>query len=304
MHSRLAWEDLQFVLAVGRSGSLSGAARTLDVNHSTVFRRISQAEEKLGVRLFNRQREGYTPTPSGDAMIAVAQDMERDILALERRLAGEDLRPAGTVRLATTDTLLPLLLQLVPQLAGEYPDIRLELVAATQMANLTRRDADLALRATTSPEAHLVGRKLAPIAFAVYAAKEYIARADSANLEGAHAWIGLDETLAHTAAYRWLETHAPPARTRLIMSSLSGVLLAARAGNGLALLPCYMADSDSDLVRCSPVLPEVSSALWLLVHSDLRKVARVRAVMDFLAREITSRISSFSAHASTPALHK
>lgn len=304
MHRQLAWDDLHFVLAVGRAGSLSGAARQLDVNHSTVFRRISQAEDKLGVRLFNRQREGYTPTPAGEAMIAVAQEMERDIVALERRLAGEDLRPAGTVRLATTDTLLPLLVQLAPQLAAQYPEIRLELVTATQMANLTRRDADLALRATTSPEAHLVGRKLAPIAFAVYAAKGYLDRAGSANLEGDHAWIGLDETLAHTAAYRWLETHAPPAHTRLIMSSLSGVLLAARAGNGLALLPCYMAEGDSDLVRCSQVLPEVSSALWLLVHSDLRKVARVRAVMDFLASEITIRVSSFSAHAAKPALHE
>jgi DNA-binding transcriptional LysR family regulator len=183
---------------------------------------------------------------------------------------------------------------LVPQLAALYPDIRLELVTATQMANLTRRDADLALRATTAPEPHLVGRKLAPIGFAVYAARAYIAQAGSAELDGDHAWVGLDETLAHTAAYRWLENHVPPARTRLVMSSLSAVLLAARQGNGLALLPCYMADPASDLVRCSPVLPEVSSALWLLVHSDLRKVARIRAVMDFLAKAVSERWDSFS----------
>ncbi|WDA39762.1 LysR substrate-binding domain-containing protein [Erythrobacter sp. BLCC-B19] len=156
--------------------------------------------------------------------------MDRGIIALERRLAGEDLRPAGTVRLATTDTLLPLLVALVPQLTALYPDIRLELVTATQMANLTRRDADLALRATAAPEPHLVGRKLAPIGFAVYAARAYIEQAGSAELDGDHAWVGLDETLAHTAAYRWLESHVPPSRTRLVMSSLSGVLLAARQG--------------------------------------------------------------------------
>lgn len=294
MHRQLAWDDLLFVLAVGRAGSLSGAARLLDVNHSTVFRRIAQAEDKLGVRLFDRQREGYSATPAGEAMIAFAQEMDRGIIALERRLAGEDLRPAGTVRLATTDTLLPLLVALVPQLTALYPDIRLELVTATQMANLTRRDADLALRATTAPEPHLVGRKLAPIGFAVYAARAYIEQAGSAELDGDHAWVGLDETLAHTAAYRWLESHVPPSRTRLVMSSLSAVLLAARQGNGLALLPCYMADPASDLVRCSPVLPEVSSALWLLVHSDLRKVARIRAVMDFLAQALSERSDSFS----------
>lgn len=294
MHRQLAWDDLLFVLAVGEAGSLSGAARMLDVNHSTVFRRIAQAEDKLGVRLFDRQREGYAPTAAGDAIIAFAQEMDRGIIALERRLAGEDLRPAGTVRLATTDTLLPLLLQLMPDFAAQYPAIRLELVTATQMANLTRRDADLALRATTAPESHLIGRKLAPIGFAIYAAKDYLARIGTSDLAADHAWIGLDETLAHTAAYKWLASHAPGARTRLVVSSLSAAYLAAQQGAGLALVPCYMAEGDSEMVRCSPVLPEVSSELWLLVHSDLRKVARIRAVMDFLGREIGLRRGNFA----------
>lgn len=298
MHKQLAWDDLLYVLAVGRSGSLSGAARLLGVNHSTVFRRIALTEDRLGVRLFDRQRKGYSPTPAGEAMISFAEEMDIGITALERRLVGEDMRPAGTVRLASTDTLLPLLAGLMPGFASQYPNIRLELATATQMVNLTRRDADVALRATTAPDEHLVGRKLASIGFAIYGAKEYVCHAGGDDLSENHSWIGLDETLAHTAAYKWLASNAPFENTRLVVSSLSGAMAAARHGNGLALLPCYMVDKDQDLVRCSPVLPAVSSELWLLVHRDLRKVARVRALLDYLGHEI-GKLAAFFSGAST-----
>jgi DNA-binding transcriptional LysR family regulator len=109
MHSSMGWDDLRFVLAVGRSGSLSGAARALRVNHSTVFRRIAQLEDRMGVRLFDRLPEGYGATPAGEALIALGGRVEEDVVALERRLAGEDLRPSGTVRVTTTDTLVPFL---------------------------------------------------------------------------------------------------------------------------------------------------------------------------------------------------
>lgn len=104
IHSNLAWDDLRFVLAVGRGGSLSGAARALRVNHSTVFRRINQLEERLGVRLFDRLPDGYAPTPAGEALIGLGGRVDEDVVALERRLAGEDLRPSGIVRVTTTDT--------------------------------------------------------------------------------------------------------------------------------------------------------------------------------------------------------
>lgn len=289
MHSKIAWDDLLYVLAVGRSGSLSAAARMLRVNHSTVFRRIGNIEEQLRVRLFDRHRDGYSPTTAGEAIIALAEEMDASVVALERRLAGEDLRPNGIVRLAASETLVPMLLELLPDFRKEYPEIRLELVTGTQMLNLTRRDADIALRATTTPEEHLFGRKLSRIAFAVYGSKEYLARAGGKDLSRNHAWIGIDDSLAHLGAYKWLRTNAPTHRVALVASSLGTVLAAAARGIGLALLPCYMARDVPNLVRCGAVVEEAGTDLWLLVHEDLRRVTRVRVLMDYLAAGLTVR---------------
>lgn len=288
MHRQIAWNDLRYVLAVGRSGSLSGAARTLQINHSTVFRRIGNIEAQLGVRLFDRQRDGCTPTSAGEEMIAFAEKMDAGIIALERRLGGEDLRPSGTVRLTTSDTLLPILLDSISRFHNQYPEIRLELITGNPMLNLTRRDADIALRATTTPEQHLIGRKLSKVAFAVYGSTAYIERSGGNDLSQDHAWIGLDDSLAHLDAYKWLRANAPPHQIALVLSSLSGVLEAATRGMGLALLPCYMAWDLPDLVRCTPVLEEVATDLWMVVHEDLRKTARVRALMDFLAADLSA----------------
>lgn len=288
MQRKLAWDDLSYVLAVGRCGTLSGAARSLEVNHSTVFRRIGGIEEKLGVRLFDRRREGYSLTTAGEAVVAFAESLDLGVTALERRLAGEDLKPQGTVRLTTSDTLAPILMGILSGFRKQYPEIRLELAASSQILSLSRRDADIALRPTMSPESHLFGRKLASIAYAVYGSKDYLAKAGGAELTLDHSWIGLDDGLSHLLAYKWLSRNARADRVALSASSLQVALIAAGAGMGLALLPCYMARSAPELIRCSAVLTEVTTDLWMLVHEDLRKATRIRALMDFLAAEITT----------------
>lgn len=288
MQRILAWDDLLYVLAVGRSGALAGAARSLSVNHSTVFRRIGAIEDQLGVRLFDRRREGYSPTTAGEAIIDFAKGIEAGVVDLERRLSGEDLKPQGTVRLTTSDTLVPVLLGVLPRFRIENPEIRLELVTGNQILNLSRRDADIALRATTAPDEHLFGRKLASIAYAVYGSAEYLAGAGGTELSQGKMWIGLDDSLSHLLAYQWLNRNVPAHQISLLGSSLSVVRAAASAGMGLALLPCYMATSSPSLVRCSPVQREVSTDLWMLVHEDLRKTTRVRALMDFISAEFTA----------------
>lgn len=287
MHRRLGWDDLLYVLSVGRSGSLSGAARELRVNHSTVFRRIGAIEEQLGVRLFERRRDGYVPTAAGEAAVRLAEEVDEDVTALERKLAGEDLRPTGTVRVTTTDTLISTVVPICVAFRRSYPEICIELVTGNQFLNLSRRDADVALRPSAHPPENLHGRRVSWIGFAVYGSSAYLASTGGGDLTRAHEWIGLDDTLSHLAVYKWMAENVAPERISFRASSFMAVIDAAAAGMGLAALPCYMGDGRPALERVSEPMPELGTDLWLLVHEDLRRTARVRAFTDFLFAELS-----------------
>ena len=277
------WDDLRLVFAVAREGTLSGAARHLRVTHSTVFRRLGAIEEGLGVRLFERFRDGYSATPAGETVAALAARFADDFVALERRLSGQDLRPSGTVRITTTDTICAMVMRHVPALRAAHPEILIEITVSNAIANLTRREADVAIRPTSEPPETLVGRRIANIAHAVYGSPTYLSRyggGDPSNFE----WIGLDDTLATTVIGRWMREHIQDAQIGLRVDALPALKDAACAGIGLALLPCYLGDEEVQLRRVPAAAgPDVRSALWLLTHSDLKRTARIRAVMDFLA---------------------
>ena len=293
MHNALEWDDLRYVLQVGREGSLSGAARKLRVNHSTVFRRIGAIEQKLGVRLFDRQRDGYVPTPAGEAAIALAAEMDGEVVDLERRLAGQDLRPSGTVRVTTTDTLIDVLVPLCAQFRADYPEILIDLVTGNEMLNLSRRDADIAVRPSSNPPGELHGRRIAGIALAPYASRTYLASVGGGGIDRVHQWIGLDDSLAHLGAYRWLRDNVAPDRIAFCSTAFLASRQAALHDMGAAILPCYLADGFDELVRVAEPLPELGTDLWLLVHDDLRRTARVRVLLDFLAAELAKLRSLF-----------
>jgi DNA-binding transcriptional LysR family regulator len=283
MHRSLEWNDLRLVLAITREKSLSGAARTLGVRHSTVFRRLGAMEQKLGVRLFERFRDGYSPTSAGEAAANVAARIAEDVLSLERRLSGQDLRPSGTVRITTTDTVGALLTRHLSTLRAAHPEIGLEITISNAMANLTHREADVAIRPTPEPPETLVGRRIADIAHAIYASPDYLNRNENKSLF-AHDWVGLDDALVGTAIGRWLQENVPQARLACRVDSLPALRDVALAGLGLALLPCYVGDTALGLRRAlGKTLSQPRSALWLLTHNDLRRTARIRAVMDFFA---------------------
>jgi len=155
----MEWDDLRIVLAVSREGTLSGAARRLGVTHSTVFRRLGAIEEQIGVRLFERFRDGYVPTPAGETTAETAARLEDEVLTLERRLSGQDLRPSGVVRITTTDTLGTILMRHLQAMRALHPGIQFEVVISNAMANLTRREAEIAIRPTLEPPESLVGRR-------------------------------------------------------------------------------------------------------------------------------------------------
>jgi DNA-binding transcriptional LysR family regulator len=288
MHGAWDWDDLRLVLAVFREGSLSGAARRLEVTHSTVFRRLGAVEEQMGVRLFERFRDGYSPTPAGETAAAAAARLEDEVLTLERKLSGQDLRPSGTVRITTTDTLSAMLMRHLPTMRALHPEIQLEIAISNATANLTRREAEIAVRPTPEPPEILVGRRVADIAHAIYGSPAYLSRRDDKDLS-AHDWIGLDDALANTVIASWMHDHLRVARIACRVDALPTLRDAAIAGLGLALLPCYVGDLASDLRRFTPkALPEPRSALWLLTHDDLKRTARIRATLDFLAKALAS----------------
>jgi len=281
------WDDLRLVLAIAQEGTLSGAARHLRVTHSTVFRRLGAIEKSLGVRLFERFRDGYSATPAGETAAALAGRFADDFVALERRLSGQDLRPSGTVRIATADAICPLLMWHAPALREAHPEIHLEITISNAMTNLTRREADVAIRPVPEPPETLVGRRIADIAHAIYGSPARLARGGK-NLSD-HVWVGLEDTLATTVIGRWMQANVPADRIALSVDSFLPLRDAACAGVGIALLPCYIGDGDDRLrrVRAGSVV-DVRSALWLLTHGDLRRTARIRAVMDFLASALGS----------------
>ena len=279
-------DDLRLVRAIGAAGTLTGAARMLKVDHSTAFRRLCTIEVRLGAKLFERARQGYTPTSAGEMVIEAGTRILAELVDMERRLAGEDLRPSGIVRVTTTDTLVDVVAPVLAALRTEHPGILVELIVANMFFTLTRREADIALRPAVAAPEELAGRRLATVATAPYASAAYLDRIGSRPLRE-HDWLGFEDSLSHLRAARWISANLSGARIVFRADSLLALRSGAVAGFGVAALPCYLADPAPELRRVTTPLPDMEGSLWLLTHPDLRKVARIRTVLDFMANALS-----------------
>ena len=280
------WDDLRTFLAVARTRSLTEAARSLGISYSTVSRRLAALEEGLGARLFDRDASGYEPTPVGAEMLESARRMEAEFDALARRVRGRDARLAGRVRVATTDALATSFMPELAAFSRRYADIEVDLLSTPEPAELAMREAEVALLVTDRPPPSLVGRRLAKLPSALYAAPGYLAD-HPANLElAAHVWVGWEDGMAHIPAARWMREQVPQARVACRVSSGTALRAAVRAGVGVAHLLCFLADEDPALECLRPPEPALETGLWLLTHEDLRTTARVRVFLDFMAEAI------------------
>lgn len=284
----IPWDDFRLVQAIARSGSLAGAAEQMGVNHSTVFRRLGALEEQLGARLFERARAGYVPTTMGEEMVRLADRMADEVLAVERRITGQDLRPSGELRVTTNDTLLVhMLTPLFASFREAYPEIRLDVVISNQSLSLSKRDADVAIRASDRPGDTLVGRRMASIAWGIYARAD---RAPPAPLAAAdlrrYDWVGFSDNLGGIKPAKWLRERVGEEKLVYRVNTVLGLAEAAAEGIGLAVLPCFIAAVTPGLVQLMPPQPEMESGLWLLTHPDIKATARVRTFMEHAGREI------------------
>lgn len=288
---RLGWEDLQTVLAVARAGSLAGAARALDVQHSTVFRRIEAVERRLRVKLFERARTGWQANAHGEVVAEAARAMEEAALAAERRVLGADLELAGRVRIATSELLGGYLLS--RPLAGflaRHPGIEIELDVANRPVDLARREADFAVRATHAPPESLVGRKVGDLRYAVYVAPALLPQDGSPPDLARLPWIGFDERIAQTGIGHWFARTFPAVEPRLRTDSLATLMRLASEGTGAVVLPIFAAAQEPRLTRITPPIPDQSMGLWLLNHPDVRSNARVTALSRHLAAAIPEEL--------------
>lgn len=283
----LETKDLMLVHALARAKSVRRAAELLRVHQSTLFRRLDAFEQDLGVRVFERLREGYVLTPAGERMYALAQRTQQELDQLEQHLRGQDMRPYGSVRVTTTDTLI--MTHLTPILAAfrtAHPEIELEINVSNQMLLLSKREADVAIRPTFDVPENLVGKSLCTLAVAIYAGKVYLQRNGRIEDFAAHPWVGPDDSLAHVRWIRSLRKNYPDLPMPYRINTVHGMMQAAKAGMGLVILPCYVGDAEPELVRLRPPSVEPGNKLWLLTHPDLRQVARVRAFFEFVSGEL------------------
>lgn len=286
---RFDWDDLRFFLAVARSGRLTAAARRLGADHATVSRRVTSLEESLKAKLFERRPQGYTLTPHGERLLAKAESMETEALAIQSDIGGADLALAGTVRIGAPDGFgSTFLAPRLAKLAAAYPGLELQLIAMPRLLSLSKREADVAITLAPPKEGKVVARKLCDYRLGLYASQDYLGAMPKITGPDdlfAHRIVGYIDDLIFTPELDYLDEVAKGLRAQIQSSSVLAQMNAVIAGAGIGVIHHFMAEGEHRLV---PVLPErvsITRSFWLLVHADLKDVARVRAIVDFIVRE-------------------
>ena len=277
------WSDLRFVLAVHRHGSLTAAATALGVNQTTVSRRLRSLEQRTGVTVFERLRDGVLFTPAGSVVVQTAEQIEQAILGLERQTLGENTPLTGTLRVTLPEVLAAAWVHAFTSFTSQYPEVELVIRASDDLLSVTRREADIAVRTGPNPPQHLVGRRIARMALASYTGIDV---PEGTPLP----WIGWETgSTANAVLQQWRSLHSDASPVALRVDRFHVLVEALRRGHGQGLLPCGCADGWAGLRRNSAPHRTLRPELWLLTHPDLKRVPRVRALMDHLGNWLTER---------------
>ncbi|WP_339676675.1 LysR family transcriptional regulator [uncultured Zhongshania sp.] len=273
------WDDIRYCLAVITEGSVTAAAKKLDVNHATVSRRISGLESVLGAPLFDRSTSGWLVTPVGEAVIHSAEQINEQILGIQRTVQVDRQELSGKLRVTALDVCIQrILMPGLKAFSARYPDINIELIASESTFNLAGHEADIAFRTTNEPPPNVLGTKIAKFAYAIYGSKNLYQR----YLTGEHqisgiTWMGDGHTVPP-----WMQKTFPGMQVRYRVNSLSIAYDLVAQEFGFALLPCGLGDADPSLTRIDSDYIEPGMDFWLLSHIDLRTTARIRIFRDFM----------------------
>lgn len=280
----MSTSDLEVTLALVRGGTLAAAGERLGMDPSTVFRSLQRMERGLGRVLFERTRSGYVATELATELAGHAEHLETALEAARSCVEAAPSQVSGSVRITTTDTILHgLIAPALKSLAREHPLLSYELHTGNELASLTRRDADIAVRATKRPPQHLVGKHVGPIRVALYAAKRQGARKLLDVEAGKVDWIAPDDALPEHPSVIWRKRNYPKVIPRYRVNSIQSVLELIALGLGVGIVPLFLAEGRSDVVQLTEPLDECETELWLLTHPESRHLRRVATVYSHLA---------------------
>lgn len=275
MANAMNWDDMRFFLALARSGTVSGAGRSLLVKHTTVARRISALEERLGTRLFDHSKGGYVMTQAGEDLHEHAVNMEAQAHAIDRRVFGVDSQLSGPLKLtASYDVLTRLVIPHLSLFNQAYPAIDLELSGSQMLVDLNARQADIALRLTLDPPEYLVGKKVLNLRHGIYGSVRYLEKH-----EGPHQLIIYSDEVGLP---KWAQQHYSDGNVAMRVDEVNSMQACVAQGMGLARLPCFIADLDPNLRRLDVALTPSKWGVWILMHVDLKATAKVRACKEFI----------------------
>ena len=280
------WDDVRYFLAVARRGSVRAAAELLKVNHSTVLRRVSQLEERLGTQLFEKLPSGYCMTDAGEEVLQFAVEMETSSAALETRVFGRNQHVRGSLRVTLPPVVAShLLMPDFIEFARLYPEVEVEILSVDEPVNLTNREADVAIRNVYDREAlppNLHGLKGPDVFWCVYLSRDLLAVWLSGKVESVR-WI-VKNKYGHPDWSR--DNDIPGAEVMFRTTDAAAQILAVRQGLGMTLLPCFVGDADPALARAPGCAVRMQGTLWILTHGETRKTKRVRLFTDFVSRRL------------------
>jgi DNA-binding transcriptional LysR family regulator len=287
MQYKLTAADLEILLSISRAGTLAGAGERLGVDSSTVFRSVQKIERGLGLRLFVRSRSGYLANETAQMLITQAEQIEASLEAAKSSLQQDDRVITGSVRVTTTDTILHgLITPGLHSFKRVHPLISFELHAGNELVNLTKRDADIAVRATQRPPSHLIGKRLGNLRVALFMPSSGRLRSFEEHLSANTPWIAPDDALPEHPSVLWRKKHAPKAWVQYRVNSILTVAELIGQGLGIGILPLFLARGRKNLRQVGVPLEESDTPLWILTHTDSRHLRRVAAVFDHLARNV------------------
>ena len=288
---KLSAGDVDVVLALTRAGNLPGAAERLSVDASTVFRTLKRVEKGLGQRLFETTRAGYLPSELAHALAGHAEQMEAQLEAARSAAQTRPDQVSGSVRITTTDTLLHgLVAPALKQLRTIHPLLAYDLREGNELVSLTRRDADIAVRATKKPPQHLVGKHVGAIRTALFAAKKGGPKTFDAVTAHNTPWIAPDDAMPEHLTVIWRKKHFSKVVPTYRVSSILTLAELVGQGLGLGLLPLFLAQARSDVVQLTEPLDECQTELWILTHTDTRHLRRVSAVFGHLSQSLRLKL--------------
>lgn len=283
------WDDLRLFLAVARTGSISGGAKQLDVQHSTVSRRMRALEEKLGARLIERKKGGFELTVAGENIKQSALRIEREMLNVDEAVLGKDAGMIGPLRVTAINNMASsVLMPIFARFSEQHPQVDLHIIVSNADASLAQREADIAIRLTNTPSDTLIGNRMLTVASTIYGSRDYLKKIRKQGSEPK--WIGVDCCVLHKS---WTKQYCEHQSHNFYSDDTLLTLAAIREGLGVSYLPCFMGDVDPMLARyCEPDIQH-DVGLWILLHSDMKRTARVLAFRDHMIQNIQAQRDLF-----------